>query len=141
MPENPPRIVIAETDDDIALLLKGVFKLNGFATWRVSKAEECIALLHEVGGRVEVVVICGQLASDRGVMLIVNIKKINPKIKILVIAERNEEESKTRVLDYGADEFVLKPLSLESLVNKANALLIEKAVAAAASSPATATTK
>jgi len=129
MSQKIPKVVLAETDDDIAVLLLGSFKMSGFAAWRAASAEARLSKIRELGGGLEAVVICGQLASDRGVMLIINIKRINPKIKILVIAERSEEENKTRVLDYGADEFVLKPVSIESIITKINALLVEEAVA------------
>jgi DNA-binding response OmpR family regulator len=58
-------------------------------------------------------------------MLIVKIKKINSNLKICVVAE--DENDKTRVLDYGADEFAKKPLSVESIVNKITILLLRKA--------------
>ena len=48
-------------------------------------------------------------------MLIVKIKNINSNFKICVVADENV---KTRVLDYGADEFAIDPLSFERLVNK-----------------------
>jgi DNA-binding response OmpR family regulator len=61
-------------------------------------------------------------------MLITNIKKIsNGRIKVFVIAERYLGETKARVLDYGANEFVLKPISLNSIVEKVNMLLLENA--------------
>ena len=49
-------------------------------------------------------------------MFIVNIKKINPNIKVLVIAD--EDSDKTRILGYGADEFSLKPISPENVADK-----------------------
>jgi DNA-binding response OmpR family regulator len=49
-------------------------------------------------------------------MFIVNIKKINPQIKVLVIAD--EDSDKTRILGYGADEFSLKPISPENVADK-----------------------
>jgi CheY-like chemotaxis protein len=61
-------------------------------------------------------------------MLLVNIKPINRNIKIFIIAETNEQENKTRVLDYGVNEFVLKPISLETRVEKVNILLAEEAI-------------
>ena len=63
----------------------------------------------------------GVIAADRGAMVIVKVKRINPDIKILAIAD-NESE-KTRVLDYGADGFTTKPISVETIVNKISALL------------------
>jgi DNA-binding response OmpR family regulator len=65
------------------------------------------------------------MASDRTTMIIVSIKSLSHKIKIFVIAERYWDETKTRVLDYGASEFVLKPISVNSVVEKVNMLLIE----------------
>ena len=44
------------------------------------------------------------------------IKKINPHIKVLVIAD--EDSDKTRILGYGADEFSLKPISPENVADK-----------------------
>jgi hypothetical protein len=48
------------------------------------------------------------MASDRTTMIIVSIKSLSHKIKIFVISERYWDETKTRVLDYGAGEFVLE---------------------------------
>ena len=45
-------------------------------------------------------------------------------VKIIVLADKNS--TKTRVLDYGADEFVLKPMSAESMTNKVITLLTKK---------------
>jgi DNA-binding response OmpR family regulator len=57
-------------------------------------------------------------------MLIVKIKTINPDIKIYVVAE--DETIKTRVLDYGADEFMTKPIGIETIVYKMMMLLTRK---------------
>jgi len=47
-------------------------------------------------------------------MFIVKAKRINPDIKILAAAD---DEGKTRVLDYGADGFTTKPISVETIVD------------------------
>ena len=57
-------------------------------------------------------------------MLIVNIKKLNLKIEILALADN--ENNKTRVLDYGADEFAIKPISPTTIVEKVSGLLMKK---------------
>jgi DNA-binding response OmpR family regulator len=57
-------------------------------------------------------------------MLIVKIKRINSDIKICVVAE--DESDKTRVLDYGADEFMTKPIRIETIVYKMMMLLTTK---------------
>jgi len=66
----------------------------------------------------------GKIAANRGAMLIIKVKRINSSIKIMVLAK--DETDKTRVLEYGADEFATKPISAESVVNKVYSLLATK---------------
>jgi DNA-binding response OmpR family regulator len=63
-------------------------------------------------------------------MLILNVRRMNKNVKVFVLADRNLSEEKTRIMDYGADEFAVKPLSMESLINKVNLTLLEAAKSA-----------
>jgi DNA-binding response OmpR family regulator len=60
-------------------------------------------------------------------MLILNVRRMNKNVKVFVLADRGLSEDKTRIMDYGADEFTVKPLSMESLINKINLQLLEDA--------------
>lgn len=111
-----PRIFIVQDDDDANTVLSGILWLKGAETFKVTRTEECIKKIKEVEGKVEVVILGGNIAADRNLMFIVNIKKINPHIKVLVIAD--EDSDKTRILGYGADEFSLKPISPENVADK-----------------------
>ena len=55
----------------------------------------------------------GKIAADRGAMTIVKAKAKKSQVKIVVVA--NNDSAKTRGADYGADDFILKPISAESL--------------------------
>jgi DNA-binding response OmpR family regulator len=121
-----PMIVIADNDEDVALAMRAALRLDGFEAHRTASAEQCISKIKEIGGdKVDIVAIDGALASDRTTMLVLNIKRINKNIKIFVAAERYLEETKTRVIDYGANEFVLKPISMTTIVDKVKSLLLE----------------
>jgi len=74
-------------------------------------------------GNVDAVVINQEIVLDNDLMLIVNIKRINPDTKIFVIAE--EESDKTKIYEYGADEVALIPLSPIDVTDKL-LLLISK---------------
>ena len=67
----------------------------------------------------------GKIASDRSVKLILNIKRLNKNVKVFVLADKGLSEDKVRMMDYGADEFAVKPMSMESLINKVNMKLHE----------------
>jgi DNA-binding response OmpR family regulator len=67
-------------------------------------------------------------------MLIVNVRRLKKSVKVFVLADKGLPEDKVRMMDYGADEFTVKPISMESLINKVNLQLLEAAKSASASS-------
>lgn len=119
------RVVVAEDDCDPGRLMRATLKMHGFDAWLEQDPEGCLETVEKLGRDVDVVVINGRMASDRNAMLIIKIKRANKHILVLVVAERNQAEVKTRVMDYGADEFVLKPISADTFAAKVQALIIE----------------
>ena len=116
------RILIADENKDVNILLAATLVLKGYEVYKTYSADECISKLEEeYEGKVNVLLLNGAIAADRGAMVIVKAKRINPDIKILAVAD--DESEKTRVLDYGADGFTTKPISVETIVNKISALL------------------
>jgi DNA-binding response OmpR family regulator len=115
------RILIADENKDVNILLAATLVLKGYEVYKTYSANECISKLEEFEGKVDVLLLDGVIAAERGAMVIVKAKRINPDIKILAVAD--DESEKTRVLDYGADGFTTKPISTETIVNKISALL------------------
>jgi DNA-binding response OmpR family regulator len=115
------RILIADEDKDVNILLAATLVLKGYEVYKTYSADECISKLEDLEGKVDALLLDGAIAADRGAMVIVKAKRINPDIKILAVAD--DESEKTRVLDYGADGFTTKPISVETIVNKISALL------------------
>ncbi len=115
------RILIADENKDVNILLAATLVLKGYEVYKTYSVDECINKLEEYEGKVDVLLLDGAIAADRGAMVIVKAKRINPDIKILAVAD--DESEKTRVLDYGADGFTTKPISAETIVNKISALL------------------
>ncbi len=114
-------IIIVTDDMDINTVLSGTFALNGFKTFKASTAEEALKTLDEHFDKVDSMIVDGMIAADRQSIFIVAVKKKKPSIKILVVS--NNIDEKTRVLEYGADEFTIKPMSADMLTNKMLTLL------------------
>jgi len=95
--------LIANENKDENILIAATLVLKGYEVYKTFSANECLSKLEEFEGKVDVLLVDGAIAADRGAMVIVNAKGINPGIKILAVAE--DESEKTRVLDYGADGF------------------------------------
>ena len=115
------KILIVDDNRDVNLLVAATLGLKGYEVYKTYSAEECLRKLEELEGKVDVVILDGRIAADRGAMVIVKTKRINPDIKILAVAD--DESEKTRVLDYGTDGFSTKPISIETISDKVSALL------------------
>ena len=72
----------------------------------------------------DTVFVDGKIAADIAAILIIKVKRINSNIRIMALAE--DENDKTRVLDYGADEFATKPISTEHIVDKVSGMLLTR---------------
>ena len=122
MDKQKVRILTADDNRDVTLLVAATFGLKGYEVYKTYSAEECLSKLQELEGKVDVMFLDGKIAADRGAMVIVKTKRINPDIKILAVAD--DESEKTRVLGYGADGFTTKPVSVETIADKLSALLM-----------------
>jgi DNA-binding response OmpR family regulator len=131
MQNRTPHVIVCDNDAELNSFMRNFFKLDGYETHQALSAQECIDKLAELGDTVDAITVDGKIAADRSAMLILNAKRMNKNVKVFVLADRNLSENKTRIMDYGADEFAVKPLSMESLINKVNVHLLEGAKSAA----------
>jgi DNA-binding response OmpR family regulator len=123
-------VIVCDDDAELNLFIRNFFKLDGYETHQALSAKECIDKLADLGDIIDVIIVDGKIASDRSAMLILNVKRMNKNVKVFVLADRTLSEEKTRIMDYGADEFAVKPLSMESLIKKVNLTLLEAAKSA-----------
>jgi len=121
--QKPNVFIVYNNNDDINAILAGIFWLKGFEPFKFTNGKECLKRFREMDGNVDAVVINQEIVLDNDLMLIVNIKRINPHTKIFVIAE--EESDKTKMYEYGADGVASMPLNPEDVSDKL-LLLISK---------------
>src|SRR5918999_3534734 len=125
MRNKTPHVIVCDNDLELNSFIRNFFKSDGYETHQALSAQECIDKLAELGDRIDAITVHGKIASDRSVMLILKLKRMNKNVKVFILADRGLSEDKTRMMDYGADEFAVKPLSMESLINKVNVHLLE----------------
>jgi DNA-binding response OmpR family regulator len=130
MQNKTPHVIVCDDDAELNSFMRNHFKLDGYETHQALSAQECIDKLAKLGDRIDAITVNGTIASDRGAMLILNVKRMNKNVKVFVLADKGLSEDKIRMMDYGADEFAVKPLSMESLINKVNIQLLEAAKSA-----------
>ena len=119
--QKPNVFIVYNNNDDINAILAGIFWLKGFEPFKFTNGKECLKRFREMDGNVDAVVINQEIVLDNDLMLIVNIKRINPHTKIFVIAE--EESDKTKMYEYGADGVASMPLSPKDVSDKLLSLI------------------
>src|SRR5688572_22176465 len=134
MQNKTPQVIVCDDDAELNSFIRNHFKLDGYETHQALSAKECIDKLAELGDIIDAITVNGTIASDRSIMFILNVKRTNKNVKIFVLADRGLSEDKIRIMDYGADDFAVKPMSLESLINKVNIKLLEAAKSGGAAS-------
>ena len=127
MRNKTPNVIVCDNDPELNSFIRNFFKLDGYETHQALSAKECIDKLGELGDKIDAITVNGKIASDRSAMLILNVRRMNKNVKVFVLADRGLSEDKTRIMDYGADEFAVKPLSMQSLIDKVNLKLLEDA--------------
>lgn len=127
MRNKMPNVIVCDNDPELNSFIRNFFKLDGYETHQALSVQECLDKLAELGDTIDAITVDGKIASDRSAMLILNVRRMNKNVKVFVLADRGLSEGKTRIMDYGADEFAVKPLSMQSLIDKVNLKLLEDA--------------
>lgn len=115
-----PNVFIILKNDNVNSLLAGTFWLKGFEPFKFTDGSESLKKFRELDGKIDAVVLSHEIALDNDLMLIVNIKRINPNTKVLVIVDNEEESIKNNdtMYEYGADKIVSMPLSDTDISDK-----------------------
>ncbi|MGH9978961.1 MAG: response regulator transcription factor [Nitrososphaeraceae archaeon] len=120
-----PLVLIVDEDKIVINYLYALFKLSGYEVNMAFSSNECLEFLEQSNpDKIDAALVDGKIAEDRGAMVVSRIKQLNKKVKILVVA--NNDNPRNIILEYGADDFVIKPVSGQTLLIKINMLIQAK---------------
>src|SRR3954468_24268103 len=117
------RVLIVEDDADINATLQQALRLSGYDAVGTMTGEAAFA---EVQRRCPDLVLLDQMLPDIDGVEICRRLRAAPRTKrvpIIFLTARAEEESRVRGLAAGADDYVVKPFSLQELILRVRGLL------------------
>jgi DNA-binding NtrC family response regulator len=76
MQNKTPHVIVCDDDAELNSFMRNHFKLDGYETHQALSAQECIDKLAELGDTIDAITVDGKIASDRSVMLILNVKRV-----------------------------------------------------------------
>lgn len=115
------RLLLVEDDRELRLTLRDALQLEGYAVLTAASLSEGLALLQHAGRGspgppgVDLVVLDLGLPDGDGETLLATLRRRHA-LPVLVISARQAEGQKIRLLDAGADDYLVKPFSIGELL-------------------------
>jgi two-component system KDP operon response regulator KdpE len=128
------RILVVDDESAIRRALRPPLVELGFLVAEASRGEEALQMLRAVV--YDAVLLDVNMPGIGGIETLRRIRAFAPRLPILMLTVRDQEEDKVQALDLGADDYVTKPFSTRELIARIRAAVRRvKAPARAEDSP------
>lgn len=113
-------ILLVEDDPALAMGLCDSLEFEGFEVIHTERGEEAVARVRDA--QTDCVILDLMLPDMNGYEVCRHIRRMDPRVPILMLTARSQEADKIRGLDAGADDYVTKPFSVGELVARLRAM-------------------
>ena len=108
------RILVVDDESAIRRALRPPLMELGFQVAEASRGEEALQALRS--STYDVVLLDINMPGIGGIETLRRIRTFAPRLPVLMLTVRDEEEDKVEALDLGADDYVTKPFSTRELI-------------------------
>ncbi|HVZ50822.1 MAG TPA: response regulator transcription factor [Pseudolabrys sp.] len=115
------RLLVVEDNEKLAALIKKLLSENGFAVDSVETADDAIAAL--ATAEYSLIVLDLSLPDRDGALILKSLREKGHSTPVLVATARADVTQRVLLLNLGADDYLVKPFSLEELLARVRALL------------------
>ena len=120
-PSEGGRVLVVEDDDAVRTAVDRGLGVHGFDVSSVPDAESAMALVAR--RRPDVMIVDIGLPGMSGVELCTRLRGLDVDTPILILSARDQIGDRVAGLQAGADDYVVKPFSLDELAARVHALL------------------
>jgi DNA-binding response OmpR family regulator len=113
---NPVRILYAEDDETLAFLTKDNLEQNNYEVTHCTDGVTCFETFKNES--FDICILDIMLPKMDGFELTASMRKINPEIPIVFLSSKILKEDRIKGLKLGADDYLVKPFSIEELLLK-----------------------
>jgi two-component system KDP operon response regulator KdpE len=119
---NQPALRVLIVDDETAIrrALRPPLLELGFQVVEASRGEEALQALRTA--MCDAVLLDVNMPGIGGIETLRRIRAMAPRLPILMLTVRDQEEEKVKALDLGADDYVTKPFSTRELIARIRAI-------------------
>jgi len=119
-PRREARVLVVEDDESARTLLRRVLQRHGLEV--IDAPDAAGALRHLFEARPDLVVLDLQLPDLAGQTLLTRIRELTD-VPVMIVTAESDEESCVSTLRAGADDFMRKPVGVQELLARVEALL------------------
>lgn len=120
------RVLVVEDDLDLIELLAEGLTMYGYAVDKAYDGEEAIDMAYVE--TYDVIVLDINLPKKDGFQVLDEIRKFNKEVNIIMLTARSDIDDRVKGLDFGANDYMVKPFDLKELDARMRALLRRKSV-------------
>jgi DNA-binding response OmpR family regulator len=121
MAQPKPRVLIIEDEPD---MMRGLTDALGFEGFEVVSAGDGAGGIRAARAKAPECVILDLMLPDRnGFAVCGELRRLFPRVPILILSARSQESDIIRGLEAGADDYVTKPFGIGELIARVQALL------------------
>jgi DNA-binding response OmpR family regulator len=113
---NQIKILYAEDDETLAYLTRDNLEQNNYTVTHCSDGSNCLELFRKHS--FDICIFDIMLPKMDGFALTTEIRKINPDVPIFFLSSKILKEDRIKGLRLGADDYLVKPFSIEELLLK-----------------------
>ncbi len=111
-----PKIIYAEDDETLAFLTKDSLENYGFNVYHCANGKSCIEMFDEE--KFDICILDIMMPILDGFEVATHIRSKDSNIPIIFLSAKTLKEDRIKGLKLGADDFLIKPFSMEELILK-----------------------
>ena len=121
------KVLVVEDDPNLRQLMSVFLRRNGFEVMRAQDGEEALSLLETA---MPDLIVCDiMMPRMDGFALTGDLRQAYPELPILMVTAREALEDKRKAFSVGTDDYMVKPIELDELLLRINALLRRSRIA------------
>jgi two-component system KDP operon response regulator KdpE len=114
-------VLVVDDEMSIRRALHTTLNKLGFKTVEAARGEEALSLVR--ANSFDAVLLDINMPGMSGIDTCKNMRRLSPRIPILMLTVRDSEDDKVEALDAGADDYVTKPFQLRELTARIRAAM------------------
>ncbi len=121
------KILVVEDDPNLRQLMSVFLRRNGFEVMRAQDGEEALSVMESA---MPDLIICDiMMPRMDGFALTRDLRQAYPELPILMVTAKEAIDDKRKAYSLGTDDYMVKPIELDELLLRVNALLRRSRIA------------